>query len=125
LAEGKTRTMAARCASLTNGGTIFSKYHYNNRGGWPTLLSPPLKLSWGVPHPCGFCKGGWAVGLKIDERRTLNGVTKDSFTSHNLAGLVRRVKHPSGRMVEYEFDSAGRVTLARDLSSGLQYASSG
>ena len=48
------------------------------------------------------------------ETRTIAGVSKSTSYSYNLDGSVKTLTYPSGRVVTYTPDSAGRLVSAVD-----------
>ena len=65
--------------------------------------------------PAGF------AGLAT-ETRTITGVSKSTGYTYNLDGSVKTLIYPSGRVVTYTPDSAGRLLSAVD-GNGTQYVS--
>ncbi len=57
------------------------------------------------------------------EQRTTSGITKTSTYYLDLAGNLTQVVYPTGRVVNYTFDAAGRPSTAADGSNGITYAS--
>ena len=53
---------------------------------------------------------------------TPTSVTKTSTYYFNLAGGVTQTVYPTGRVINYSYDSAGRPSSATDGSSGITYA---
>ena len=63
------------------------------------------------------------LGRLTAETRTIAGVSKSTGYTYNLNGSVKTLTYPSGRVVTYTPDSAGRLTSAVD-GNGTQYVSS-
>ncbi len=64
--------------------------------------------------------------VHVDQRTTASGgnnITKTSTYYLDLAGNVTSVTYPTGRVVNYTFDAAGRPSKATDGSNGITYAS--
>ncbi len=62
------------------------------------------------------------LGRVISSTQTTDGQNYQVAYSYDLAGNLRTQTYPSGRVVETEFDSAGRLAGAKNFSSGLYYA---
>jgi RHS repeat-associated protein len=56
------------------------------------------------------------------EQRTTSGITKSTTYNLDYAGNVTSVVYPTGRTVNYTFDSANRPGSAADGSNGILYA---
>jgi RHS repeat-associated protein len=56
------------------------------------------------------------------EQRTTNSITKTTTYLFDLAGNTSQITYPTGRIVNYSFDSANRPSLAQDSSNGITYA---
>ena len=57
------------------------------------------------------------------ETRVISGVSKTISYEYNLDGSLSKLHYPSGRVVTYTPDIAGRVIVAAD-NNGTQYVSS-
>ena len=55
-------------------------------------------------------------------QRTTSGQTKNSTYYLDLAGNITQMVYPSGRTVNYAYDSANRPKSASDATNGLTYA---
>jgi len=62
------------------------------------------------------------MGRELEEQRTTNSVTKTTSYTYNLAGDLLTLTYPSGRVITYTYDSAGRASTAKDLTNGINYA---
>jgi RHS repeat-associated protein len=60
------------------------------------------------------------LGRMSSETRTIAGVSKTTGYSYNLDGSVKTLTYPSGRVVTYTHDSAGRLISAAD-GNGTNY----
>lgn len=63
--------------------------------------------------------------VRVDQRTTLSGTTNITKTSTyyvDLAGNITSVTYPTGRVVNYSYDSADRPSTASDGASGITYA---
>jgi RHS repeat-associated protein len=60
------------------------------------------------------------LGRLATETRTIAGVSKSTGYTYNLDGSVKTLTYPSGRVVTYTPDSAGRLVSAAD-GSGTNY----
>jgi YD repeat-containing protein len=61
------------------------------------------------------------MGQDIADQRTTNGNTERSTYLYDLAGDLTQLTYPSGRIVNYTFDSAGRPSTAQDAQTGTYY----
>lgn len=67
----------------------------------------------------------WAYDLPEGihrEQRTTANITKATTYLLDLAGNTTQVAYPTGRVVNFTFDSANRPSTAQDASSGVTYA---
>jgi RHS repeat-associated protein len=65
-------------------------------------------------------------GRPLTERRTIvsgSAITKDITISYNLSGSLASITYPSGRRIEYGYNSAGRAVTARDPVNSIDLAS--
>jgi RHS repeat-associated protein len=62
------------------------------------------------------------LGRITSETRTINGVTKNLSYGYNLDGSIATVTYPSGAVITYTPDSAGRVLSAIDNTNNINYA---
>jgi RHS repeat-associated protein len=66
-----------------------------------------------------------ALGRTVQVRRAIDSparYTKDFFYAYNLDGSLAQLTYPSGRVITYAVDAAGRTTSATD-SNGTSYVS--
>jgi YD repeat-containing protein len=63
------------------------------------------------------------LGRMITETRSIAGISKNTGYTYNLDGSVKTLTYPSGRVVTYTPDSAGRLISAVD-GNGTNYVSS-
>lgn len=56
------------------------------------------------------------------DQRTTSSITKTSTYYLDLAGNVTQAIYPTGRVVNYTYDAAGRASTAIDGSNGITYA---
>ena len=63
------------------------------------------------------------LGRLATETRTIAGVSKSTSYAYNLDGSVKTLTYPSGRVVTYTPDSAGRLVSAVD-GNGTNYVTS-
>src|SRR5205807_7890037 len=61
------------------------------------------------------------LGRVSSEQRTLAGVTKSMGYTYNLDGSVAAVTYPSGAVLTYTPNSAGRVVSAVDSGNNIKY----
>jgi RHS repeat-associated protein len=67
----------------------------------------------------------WAydtMGRTIVQSRTTNSVTKTATYTYNLDSSVATLKYPSGRVVTYTPDAAGRPSSLMDNTTSIYYA---
>ncbi|HET9182504.1 MAG TPA: RHS repeat-associated core domain-containing protein [Candidatus Angelobacter sp.] len=78
----------------------------------------------GVTDQAGSASYSYDVlGRLASETRVINGIAKSLSYDYNLDGSIAALHYPSGRVVTYVPDSAGRITSITD-SNGTPYASS-
>ncbi len=63
-----------------------------------------------------------AMGRLTGEVRTISGVSNPISYAYNFDGSVKTLTYPSGAVVTYTMDSAGRTVSATDSASGINYA---
>jgi RHS repeat-associated protein len=63
------------------------------------------------------------LGRMATETRSIAGITKSTGYTYNLDGSIKTLTYPSGRVVTYTPDSAGRLISAVD-GNGTNYVSS-
>jgi RHS repeat-associated protein len=56
------------------------------------------------------------------EQRTTSSITKSTTYNLDLAGNITSVAYPTGRTVNYTYDSADRPSTAADPANGITYA---
>ena len=62
------------------------------------------------------------MGRELVEQRTTNSVTKSTTYTYDLAGDLATLTYPTGRMITYTYDSAGRPSEAQDVANSINYA---
>jgi len=62
------------------------------------------------------------MGRVLSDRRTTNGVTKTTSYTYNLDGSLATLTYPSGRVITYTPNAAGRVVAAVDTVNSINYA---
>src|SRR5260370_364922 len=93
-----------------------------------TTLCEILRASTTMAHPRLTDQAGAgtysydAVRRLGSESRTINGVNKNLSYTYNLDSSVATVKYPSGAVITYTPDSAGRVLSAVDTGNNINYA---
>jgi RHS repeat-associated protein len=55
-------------------------------------------------------------------QRTTSGVTKGTTYYFDLSGNVTSISYPTGRVVNYTYNSANRAVTAQDSANGITYA---
>ncbi len=61
-------------------------------------------------------------GRVLGDTQTIDGAAYSMNYSYNLAGEIISQKYPSGRVVNSEYDSAGRLAGVKNQANGLFYA---
>lgn len=61
------------------------------------------------------------MGREWGEQRTTSGVTKTTTYTYNYDGSLSALTYPSGRVLTYTTDSAGRASEAQDLTNSINY----
>src|SRR2546423_1644978 len=62
-----------------------------------------------------------SLGRMANEQRTIAGVSKSMAYSYNLDGSVKTLTYPSGGVITYTPDAAGRMLSAIDSASNINY----
>jgi len=93
---------------------------------------PVLTINNGIGKRTGMCDAAGAeawsydlivnTGWKFTDVRTTNGVTKPIIVQNNLAGSPATLAYPSGRVITYSYDLAGRATSTVDSTGPITYA---
>ena len=92
-----------------------------------------LSIINGIGHRTGMTdaagSGAWSydtIGrVKVDQRTNTSSpsnITKTTSFIYDLSGDITQATYPTGRVVNYTFDSAGRPSTAADGSNGITYA---
>jgi YD repeat-containing protein len=61
------------------------------------------------------------TGWLTTDQRTTNSVTKTTSNQNNFAGMLATLTDPSGRVVTYTLDGAGRTSKAADVPNSVSY----
>jgi RHS repeat-associated protein len=113
--------------SCTNGTMTGpdATYSYDGSG----CLGAPGGLCYNVGHRTGMTdlagSESWAydtMGRTIVQSRTTNSITKTTGYTYNLDGSVATLTYPSGRVVTYTPDTAGRPSSLMDNTTSVYYA---
>jgi len=62
------------------------------------------------------------MGRPLTDRRTTNSVTKSTGYTYNLDGSMATLTYPSGRVVTYTVNAAGRAISAVDVANSINFA---
>ncbi len=62
------------------------------------------------------------MGRPLADQRSTNGATKATTYSYNLDGSVASLTYPSGRIITYTPNAAGRTVSAVDSTGPINYA---
>jgi RHS repeat-associated protein len=99
-------------------------------GGSISGCSPTLTITNGVGRRTSMCDAaGWeswafdSRGHTAADRRSTNGVSKDTTYAYNFVGSETSITYPSGRTITYTVNAAAQVTSASDVANGITYAS--
>ncbi|PYU23414.1 MAG: hypothetical protein DMG32_16195 [Acidobacteria bacterium] len=111
-------------------GTPTAQYGYDANALTGCATAPPtLSMTNPKGRRTAMCDGSGAAAWSYDaagrvsaEARTIAGITKTISYAHNLDGSISTVTYPSGRQVAYTVSDAQRLTSAKDVASGTQYA---
>jgi RHS repeat-associated protein len=102
---------------------------YWHDGQTPAGCPPTLTATNGIGRRTAMCDpAGWeawsydVTGRVLTERRNTNGVTKDTIYTYNLDGSLATATYPSGRILTYTVNAAGRPVSAVDVANGINYA---
>jgi RHS repeat-associated protein len=63
------------------------------------------------------------LGRMASEQRTINGVSKSMSYQYFLDGSINTLKYPSGAVITYNADTAGRAVSAVDQAKNINYVS--
>lgn len=95
---------------------------------------PTLTIHNGIGKRTGMCDAGGAeawsnditagVGWKTTDVRTTAGITKTSAVQNNFDGSVAALTYPSGRVLNYTYNTATRPVSAIDPTGPINYATS-
>jgi RHS repeat-associated protein len=108
-------------------GTITADYFYDQTSPWGTTLQNPI----GRLTTYGTYNGAWVTAGEfsydpmgrpvLNVQNTPSGLHPVSY-AYDLAGNITSITYPSGRVVNYTYDSANRPSKAMDGSNGITYA---
>lgn len=120
--------------SYNDGTTATVKYGYDGIAISGCTTPPPtLTDSYPKPHRTAMCDGSGATSWSHDqmgrilfEKRQIGSVTaKTTGYQYNLDGSLAKLNYPgTGKMITYTYNGAGRVLTAKDVNSGISYATS-
>jgi RHS repeat-associated protein len=117
-------------SSTTPVATPTVQYGYDGVALTGCTTAPPALTD---PNPKGrrtsMCDGSgatsWshdAAGRTTAEARTISGITKNISYAYNLDGSIKTVTYPSSKTITYTVSNAQRLTTAKDIVSGTQFA---
>src|SRR5256714_1016315 len=96
-------------------GTAVVSYSYdqgtNGIGHLTSLTDPAGSASYSYD----------SLGRMASEQRTIAGISKSIAYSYNLDGSVKMFAYPSGAVITYTPDAAGRMLSAVDVWSNLNH----
>jgi RHS repeat-associated protein len=104
------------------GGTAAVSYSYDQ-----TSFNG-LTITNGIGRLTGMRDAAGALGYSYDplgrtaaERRTINSVTKTMSYRYYLDGSINTLTYPSGSVITYTVDGAGRAGLVQDIAHSINY----
>jgi RHS repeat-associated protein len=108
-------------------GTPTVVYSYD--GNTPSACSPGgFTYTNAIGRRTGMCDADgsefWSydpMGRESAEQRTSNGYTKTTGYIYDLNGDLATLTYPSGRVITYVTDSAGRPSSAEDVANNIFY----
>jgi RHS repeat-associated protein len=65
------------------------------------------------------------MGRALAAQRITNSITKSFNYTYNYDGSIATLAYPSGRMVTYTVDNAGRPSTAMDVANSINYVTGG
>ena len=101
--------------AVTPTGCTPGSFSYGNAIGKRTAMCDAAGMElWGYSITSG-------VGWKTADQRTTNTVTKTTTYQNNLGGLLASLTYPSGRVLTYTLDGAGRTSKVQDTPNSINY----
>jgi uncharacterized protein RhaS with RHS repeats len=61
------------------------------------------------------------MGRELAHQRVTNSITKSTSYTYNFDGSLATLTYPSGRVITYTTDSAGRPSVAKDVANSVNY----
>jgi hypothetical protein len=61
------------------------------------------------------------MGRELAHQRITNSITKSTSYTYNFDGSLATLTYPSGRIITYTTDSAGRLSVAKDVANSVNY----
>jgi len=117
--------------SYSDGATATVKYGYDAVAPTGCTL-PTLTIHNGVGQRTGMCDAAGAeawsfditsgIGWKVTDARTTNSVTLTSIFQSNFDGSLATLTYPSGRILTFTPNAAGRTISAVDSTGPINYA---
>ena len=96
-------------------------YIYDDPNGFAAGATYPVGHRTKMTDPSGETEWAYdAAGRVIEEKRTIAGVTKSIKYAYNFDDSVDTLTYPTGRVVSYTYDNAGRAVKA--YSDGIAFA---
>jgi RHS repeat-associated protein len=143
--DGNLLTKTAPAPNQTGSATVITTYAYDAlhrltgktysngdpaasyRYDEPNCLGQPACFNVGRRTSMTDAAGSeaWSydkLGRALTDQRTTNGVTKNTSYTYNLDGSVATLTYPSGRVITYTPNAAGRTVSAVDNPGGVNYA---
>jgi len=104
--------------TLPSGAQISWTYNSGDEGG-PAVATRTVTAN-GQSSTWTYNYAGSAAWLTTDQRTT-NSVTKTTTYQNNFAGLLATLTYPSGRVITYTSDGAGRMSKGQDIPNSVNY----
>ena len=134
-ADGNVQTKTdARGIQITyaydNGNRITGKTFFNGEAAVSYSYDASGPSNFGIGHRTGMTDGSGSTNWTYDtmgrawtESKTIGTVNKSISTQYYLDGSAWELTYPSGTVVEYTPDSAGRTIAVVDDTHSVQYIS--
>jgi RHS repeat-associated protein len=101
--------------AVTPTGCTPGSFSYGNAVGKRTAICDAAGMElWGYSITSGI---GWLT----TDQRTTNSVTKTTSYQNNFDGMLASLTYPSGRVITFTPDGAGRTSKAIDVPNSISY----
>jgi len=117
----KAATLSPATPSTCSNGTLpspIATYSYDQTSFNGLTITNGIGRRTGMTDAAGSEAWSYdAMGRPLFEKRTTNGVPKQSTYTYNLDGSIATLTYPSGRVITYTPQSSGANTAGRMLSA--------